>query len=33
MSFYHGLGMFFYNVGAVIIIALIVYYFINKYFS
>ena len=33
MSFYHGLGMFFYNLGAVIIIALIVYYFIDKYFN
>ena len=30
MTFYHGLGMFFYGMGAVIIGALIVFYVINK---
>ena len=30
MTFYHGLGMFFFGMGAVIIGALIVFYVINK---
>jgi hypothetical protein len=31
MSFYHGLGMFLFNMGALIVGALIVLYVINKY--
>ena len=31
MSFYHGLGMFFFVMGALIVGALIVFYVINKY--
>jgi hypothetical protein len=30
MSFYHGLGMFFFGMGAFIVGAIIVYYVINK---
>tara|TARA_R100001015_G_C4416631_1_gene18828 strand:- start:31 stop:147 length:117 start_codon:yes stop_codon:yes gene_type:complete len=30
MTFYHGLGMFFFNMGALIVGALIVFYVINK---
>jgi hypothetical protein len=31
MSFYHGLSMFFFSMGALIVGALIVFYVINKY--
>jgi hypothetical protein len=31
MSFYHGLGMFFFGMGAFIVGALIVFYVINKF--
>ena len=30
MSFYHGLGMFFFGMGALIVGAIIAYYIINK---
>jgi hypothetical protein len=30
MTFYHGLGMFFFSMGALIVGALIVFYVINK---
>ena len=30
MSFYHGLGMFFFGMGALIVGSLIVFYVINK---
>ena len=30
MTAYHGLGMFFYSIGALIVGALIVFYVINK---
>ena len=30
MSFYHGLGMFFFGVGAFIVGAIVAYYIINK---
>ena len=30
MSFYHGLGMFFFGMGAFIIGAIVTYYIINK---
>jgi len=30
MSFYHGLGMFFFSMGALIVGALITWYVINK---
>ena len=30
MSFYHGLGMFFFGVGAFIVGATVAYYIINK---
>ena len=31
MSFYHGLGMFFLGIGAIIICGMIAWYIINKY--
>jgi len=31
MSFYHGLGMFFFSMGALIVGAIIVWYVINKF--
>ena len=31
MSFYHGLGMFFFGMGALIVGAIIAFYIINKY--
>jgi len=31
MSFYHGLGMFFFGMGALIVGAIIVWYVINKF--
>jgi len=31
MSFYHGLGMFFFGMGSLIVGAIIVWYVINKF--